>query len=162
MTRRDPFTEIEDLFERMDRELEKLGTGIEPPRASTVAVDVDVIESDDEVVVLADLPGVDRDEIDVELRDDSLTIGATREPTHAGDVDQTESNDPDPEAESDPTDTSRYHLRERRYGTVSRRVPIPAPVETHGTTASYDAGVLTVTLPKRTADGSEGHQIDVS
>jgi len=44
---------------------------------------------------------------------------------------------------------------------VSRRIPIPEPVDRDGATASYDDGVLTVTLPKRSSDDA-GHNIDVS
>ncbi|SMO39668.1 Hsp20/alpha crystallin family protein [Halorubrum cibi] len=152
MTRRDPLREIEELFERMDRELEKIGSGLDVPTDSSV--DVDVIDGEEAVTVLADLPGFDEEEISVELRDETLTVGATP----SGDAgDASSANDPD-----DPVDGERYHLRERRHGSVSRRVPLPAAVEPDAASAAYDAGVLTVTLPKRSADGGSGHRIDVN
>jgi len=158
MTRRDPFSEIEDLFERMDRELEKIGPAFEGSRSPSVSVDV--VETDDEVVVTADLPGFDADSIDVELHDDALTITATRESEH----DATADADPDVEAD-EPQSTGaagpRYHRHERRHGSASRRIPIPVAVEAGETTAAYDDGVLTVTLPKRSASESGGHRIDV-
>ncbi|WP_281194650.1 Hsp20/alpha crystallin family protein [Halorubrum sp. F4] len=146
MTRRDPFSDIEELFERMDRELGKLGAGLDVPASSNVSVDL--IETDEELTVLADLPGFDDDEISVELRDETLTVAATPSGAEEDDVDE--------------ADDDRYHLRERRHGAISRRIPLPAAVEPDAATAAYDAGVLTVTLPKRSASEESGHRIDVS
>lgn len=150
MTRRDPFADIEELFDRMDRELEKLGTGLdgpalEMPGSSNVAVDV--IETDEDVTVVADLPGFGGDDIDVELHDEALTVAATREET---------------EGEDSTSEDARYHRRERRHGSISRRIPLPAAVDPDGAAATYDDGVLTVTLPKRRPDdGDDGHRIDI-
>lgn len=165
MTRRDPFSDIEELFERMDRELEKLGAGLDVPGRSDVAVDL--IEGDEELTVRADLPGFDDDELSVELRDETLTVGATPsgegspDAGDAGDADSDEAGDADDVDSDEAGDTDRYHLRERRHGAVSRRIPLPAPVEPGAATAAYDAGVLTVTLPKRSASDADGHRIDV-
>ncbi|TKX75666.1 Hsp20/alpha crystallin family protein [Halorubrum sp. GN11_10-6_MGM] len=182
MTRRDPFDEIEDLLERMGREFEELGgtlegTGPEVPRFPGARdVDVDVIEDDESITVVADLPGFDADDVDVELRDDALVIAGSREESTDLAVDDA-ADDPDAgddlDAADDPdagdsddavegADEVRYHRRERRLRSVSRRVPIPEPVEADAATASFDAGVLTVTLPKRSPDDDRGHTIDVS
>ncbi len=150
MTRRDPVADIEELFDRMDRELEKLGAGFDGPGldvSGSRTLAVDVIETDEDVTVVADLPGFGGDDVDVELHADALTVAATRE----------EDEGADPASEN-----SRYHLRERRRGSVSRRVPLPAAVEPDGAAATYDDGVLTVTLPKRRPDGEDdGRRIDV-
>ncbi|MFC5279796.1 Hsp20/alpha crystallin family protein [Halorubrum rubrum] len=156
MTRRDPLREIEELFERMDRELEKIGSGLDLPTDSSVAVDV--IDGDETVTVIADLPGFAEEEISVELRDETLTVGAT--PSGEGDAageDASGVSDTD-----DAGDEERYRLRERRRGSVSRRIPLPAAVEPDAASATYDAGVLTVTLPKRSAADESGHRIDVN
>ena len=161
MTQRDPFDEIEDLLERMGHEFEELGgtlegTGPEFPRFPAARdVDVDVYVDDETITVVADLPGFDADDIDVELRDDSVVIAGSREGSsdaEAGDADEAE----------DDGDAVRYHRRERRLQSVSRRVSIPEPVEADAATASFDAGVLTVSLPKRSADDDRGHTIDVN
>ena len=196
MTRRDPFTDIEDLLERMGREFEELGGTLDAPGPGVPGfpgprdVDVDVIEDDEAIIVLADLPGFDGDGIEVELHDKTLSIAATRGETRgtettvdeddaaeddadedevtgdgATEDDATEHDDDGSAAGSDGTgDTNvRYHRRERRRRrSVSRRIPIPEPVERDGATASYDDGVLTVTLPKRSSSDSAGHSIDVS
>ncbi|WP_418280570.1 Hsp20/alpha crystallin family protein [Halorubrum sp. DTA98] len=152
MPRRDPFREIEELFERMGREFEELGGTLDTPMSSNVAVDV--VEGDDAVTVTADLPGYGREEINVELHDDALTIAATRTETTETD----ESDEDDEEA----GDGVEYHVRERRKRAVSRRVRLPAPVDRDGASATYNNGVLTVTLPKRSSVESGGHSIDIS
>ena len=169
MTRRDPFTEIENLLERMGREFEELGGTLDTPGAPPSLPGgrdpaVDVIEDDETITVVADLPGFDDDDISVELRDDALSIAATREEESeisVGDEDDDTAAD-DSADEFTPEADVRYHRRERRTRSVSRRVPIPAPVERDGASASYDDGVLTVTLPKRSETGADGHSIDVS
>ena len=176
MARRDPFDEIEDLLERMGREFEELGgtlegTGPEVPRFPGARdVDVDVIEDDESITVVADLPGFDADDVDVELRDDALVISGSREESaelavdDGGDAAEGDGGGDDaadaaaPEADN----AVRYRRRERRLRSVSRRVPIPEPVEADAATASFDAGVLSVTLPKRSSDDDRGHTIDVS
>ncbi len=173
MTRRDPFSEIEDLLERMGREFEELGgtldaPGTPPGLPGTHDLAVDVIEDDEAVTVVADLPGFDDDDIDVELRDDALSIAATREEETTVSVGDGETADENPDEDTEESDVVpdegavRYHRRERRTHSVSRRVPIPAAVERDGASASYDGGVLTVTLPKRSEPGADGHSIDVS
>lgn len=165
MPRRDPFREIEELFERMGREFEELGSGIEVPGSSNVRVDV--AEDDENVIVTADLPGYERDDIDVELREDTLTIAATHEDESVDDgpieIDETdlETADGDGDGDDDEATALRYHRRERRRRAVSRRITLPAPVNRDGASAAYNNGVLTVTLPKRSAGGSGGHAIDV-
>jgi HSP20 family protein len=191
MTRREPFTEIENLLERMGREFEALSSTPDTPDfpgARNLAVDV--FEDDETVTVVADLPGFDEDEIEVELRDDALSIAATHETesevsigedtdedtdsdgepadSESGDSGSGDSGSADGDAEAstddaaaDTDDNVRYHRRERRTRSVSRRVPIPAPVERDGASASYDGGVLTVTLLKRSAPDAGGHSIDV-
>lgn len=167
MTRRDPFDDIESLLERMGREFEELGGTLDgpnpqlPPIPGTRDIPVDVVETDESISVVADLPGFDAADIGVELRDGALVITADRE--DAGDADGatvvSEANDDAGEA-NDEADGVRYHRRERHTGSASRRVPLPEPVERGAATAAYDAGVLTVTLPKRSpADG--GHTIEI-
>jgi len=141
MTQRDPFRDIEELFERMDRELEKLGTGLELPRGRQLPVDV--VDAPGEVIVTADVPGFTEDELSVELEDDVLTIAAT----------------PEEAADSTASEVT-YRRRERRHDAVSRRIPLRTAVDETATTATYDAGVLTVTLPAASSD-DDGHRIDI-
>lgn len=162
MNRRDPFTDVEEMIERVDRELGKLGAGLELPGSRRVPIDV--VDGPEAVTVAADLPGFDEESITVELDDDVLTIAAT--PTDDGVLttgaktsEAPDDDEPDHDSESASIDEHTYRVRERRRGSVSRRVPLGAGVDAAGATATYDAGVLTVTLPKQAA--ADTHRIDV-
>jgi len=125
---RNPFEEMERAFERMGKQLEGLApeTGIE-------TILVDVADTGEAYVVTADLPGFDREDIEVKLSDGRLELAAERET-------ESEAEGPD------------YVRRERRRGSVRRSVHLPGQVDASGTEASYENGVLTVTLPKHEAD----------
>ena len=130
-----PFDDIERMFDRMTRGFESIEGGL------SESVAVDVAETDDGYVVVADLPGFDREDIDVELAGETLTVSA------AADGD-------------DEDDDRRYLRRERPRGPVSRSVRLPEAVDPEATDAAYEAGVLTVTLPKAAGAGGQSIPID--
>jgi HSP20 family protein len=137
MNRTNPFDEIEQFFGR---------TPFGGDRAwgrDLRTTDVDIAEYDDEFVVMADLPGYDREDIDVRATDGRITISAEHD---------TEHEDGD----------RRYLRRERRHESVTRSVDLPASVIESDATATFQNGVLTVTLPKEmNTDSDGGHHIDV-
>ncbi|OYR44450.1 Hsp20/alpha crystallin family protein [Halorubrum sp. Hd13] len=149
MNRYSPFDEIEQFFGRTPFDVDRAwGRDFR-------TVDVDVAEYDDEFVVVADLPGYDRDLIDVRATDGRLTITAERvETTRDGEVD-------DEGSETIPGETGRYLRRERRRESVTRTVDLSSPVVEVEASATYRHGVLTVTLPKESVDDVDGHRIDV-
>lgn len=106
-------------------------------------INVDVGESDEEVTITADLPGYDREEIDVTIHEGRLTLRAER----------------DRETEEE---NEEYHRRERRHREVTRTIRIPAEIEKDAASATYSNGVLTVTLPKVDESDGSGYHIDVS
>lgn len=130
------------MFERMSDQFEGVGTGGEM-RAGQISVDV--AEDDEEVTVTADLPGFDEEDLDISVRDDRLSIRARR--------------DEETERESERAEET-YHRRERIHREVSRTLRLPADVNEEDASASYQNGVLTVTLPKAAAE-REGYSIDV-
>jgi HSP20 family protein len=146
--RSNPFKDIEELFDRMSH-------GFEPRGLAVHEVAVDVSETDDELVVTADLPGYDKADIDVAVEGDRLTITADHEETSEEGDDAGEADDAD---EAD--DGVHYHRRERTRRTVSRSLRLPTAVDETAASATYRNGVLTVTLPKPAA-GDEGYDIDV-
>lgn len=126
-----PIRDVEDLFERMSDEL--------PVR--TRQPQLDLIEHADEYILRADLPGYDRDDIDVTLRDRTLTIRADRsEETSAADA--------------------HFVRRERHHESITRSIELPEAVDPESVTATYDHGVLEVTLPRQ--EGEDTHSIDVA
>ena len=146
MSRRNPFDEIERMFERMNRQFNELSEGSQLPATTggPQSVSMDVAEQDDEYVVTADLPGYKKADIDLSISERTLRVGVDRE----------ESTD-----ESDEEGT--YIRRERRRQSVSRTITLPEEVEEDEASAAYNNGVLTVTLPKR--DRSSGSRsIDIS
>lgn len=137
MARQNPFDEIEQFFKRMGREFEESGL------ASLRDVSVDVSETDDTIVVTADLPGYEKDNIDISASGRELTISAERnaEDEQSGD---------------------RYVRRERTRSSIKRSLTLPEEVVEEEASATYNNGVLTVTLPKESADeDDESTAIDV-
>jgi HSP20 family protein len=90
---------------------------------------VDITEGEDALVLSFDLPGLKEDEIQVELDDNVLTVSGERERKH--------------EVKQD--DYFRY---ERRFGSFSRSVALPAGVKDDQIEASYENGVLEIRVPK--------------
>ncbi|RBI63028.1 Hsp20/alpha crystallin family protein [halophilic archaeon] len=144
--RRNPFDELEDMFDRMSRQFESVGQQFEESTESFgwqggTQMSLDVADRGEEFVVTVDLPGFEKEDIDVRLRDDRLSIDAERE-------EEMEEGD------------GEYLRRERSQRSVSRSVSLPEPVDGENVTAEYNNGVLSVTLPKM--DGSEeSREIDI-
>lgn len=145
MPQRNPFEDIERMFDRMNQELEQFGKQLEGEFVGDV--DVDVAETDDEVTVVADLPGFSSSEISVSVANRELTLSAE--------------HDEETEAESGDESDRRYHRRERSHRHVTRRLKLPADVVEEEADATYNNGVLTVTLPKAGGGDEDGTHIDV-
>ncbi len=129
LTRWDPFREFATMRNMMDRLFDRtLETqGWSQPMSWDLALDV--AENQDGFLVKASIPGINPGDLEITYTDNVLTIkGQTQE---------------DKEINED-----QYHLRERRYGTFSRSVTLPSKVKSDAIEASYDAGVLTLKLPK--------------
>lgn len=146
MNRSDPFEKIERFFDRGPFDVER--TWRRDPRTA----DVDVTERDGDIVVVVDLPGYDRERIDVRVADGRITIAAERAETTRDDAS---------EGGSSEGETGRYLRRERRRTSVSRTVDLPASVVEAEASATYRHGVLTVTLPKTAEGNADGRRIDV-
>lgn len=129
MSRRNPFEELEELFERMSRQFE----GGDWYRVGGKPIAVDLVDEGDRYELSADLPGYERDDINLTLTDGSLRIEASREDEHE---------------EEDESPTTRFVRRERHQETVSRTIHLPEPIDEEASNARYQNGVLTVTLPK--------------
>lgn len=132
--RANPLADLEDLFGRMGSELPVDFGG---PR-------IDVIDEGDEFLVRADVPGYEREDIDLTLHDRQLTIAATRSVE---------------DVEIDEDDQRRIIRSERERHGTSRTIRLPDAVDAESVSASYDRGVLEIHLPKR--EPEDGHSIDV-
>jgi len=99
----------------------------------TWAPSVDVLETEDGYLVLAELPGVRRDDIQLQVRDRRLELSGRRQPLGE----------------------NRNFLRmERSYGPFRRTFDLGAPVDVDGISAAFEQGVLRVLIPKRLGDAT--------
>ena len=101
---------------------------------------VDMIDGKDEIVLRADLPGVEEKDIEVTVQDGSLTIRGERK------EEQEEKKD-------------NYYFSERSYGAFTRTLTLPAGVERDKVKATFTKGVLEVHLPK--AKEATGTKVEV-
>ena len=161
-----PVDEIRKLQKRMNRLMEDLGlTDLESKyleemqrmqkRISDIMEEVettgmqgdimtplaDVRETDDAVVVTMDLPGVDKQDVDIAITDDELRVAAERKT-------ETEVTEKD------------YHKQERTYRMFERMVKLPVAVKIDEAKAKLADGVLEVTLPKEAITSRKRISID--
>ena len=130
LSRWDPFREMWTLRNAMDRLFDNALTGsADWPQSENWNLSLDVAETENEYLVKASLPGINPDDLDITFVDNTLTI--------KGEVKSEEE-----------TDNVRYHLRERRNGNFSRSMTLPSGIKANDIHANYDAGILTLHLPK--------------
>ncbi len=145
VVRWEPFRELAALQNEMGRWLGPLTGGGGPGngQSSTWIPAVDVWETEGELVLSFDLPGLDEAKIAVEVEDSILTVSGQREKTNEYSGEQ-------------------YYRFERRYGTFQRSVTLPAGVDETKIAASYRDGVLEVRVPKPEAAKPKRIQIGTS
>jgi len=102
---------------------------------------VDIIQTDKDVVVKADVPGVKKEDMQVLVNEDTITFKG-----EAKSCEETKKED--------------YFHSERFYGCYSRTLPLPVLVDATKATAKFEDGVLTVTIPKA-AKAEKGHSIAI-
>lgn len=129
ISRWDPFRDLLTMRGAMDRLLDSsFGEQTDWSNVNW-ALPLDVTENENEYVVKASIPGVKPEDMDITYNNNTLTIrGETK-------------------SEVEKEDT-RYHMRERRFGSFSRSITLPSSVDAGKIRANYDAGVLTLQLPK--------------
>ena len=125
-----PSREFEDLYDRMGQ-LMNFAFGLTPAGLADMpwAPTADLSETDDTYVVQVDLPGVHKDQVEVQLQDRELVI--------TGEITESEHG--------------RRHRSSRRAGRFEFRTYLPGDVKADAVTAQLSDGVLTVTVPKSEA-----------
>ena len=111
------------------------------PGAGSVQIDLE--ETEDTLVLTADLPGFTREDIDLSVKDRMLRLDATHE------------------EESEEEREGEYLRRERQRASVSRSITLPETVDTDAVSATYQNGVLTVEMDKREPE-TEETEIEIS
>jgi len=140
----DPFRELRSLQDEMNRLFmtnlprsvaqEDLASGGWSPS-------VDIYESENEIILEAELPGMNRDDFEVSIENNVITLKGKREFQKRDEGDN-------------------YHRVERSYGAFTRSFSLPRTVSAENTTAEYRNGVLRVSLPKR--EEAKARRIEVA
>lgn len=138
-----PSREFEDIYDRMGQ-LMNFAFGLTPAALADMpwVPLADLSETDDAYVVKAELPGVNEDQVNIQLQDRELVI--------SGEI-------PEPE---DGDGHRRRHRSSRRTGQFELRTYLPGDVNANAVTAQLSNGVLTVTVPK--AEAAKPRKIEVT
>ena len=144
-----PFSFVGRVMEEMDRLAGDFGFG----RGLLATVDrnlplgawvpeVEMFERDGELVLRADLPGLDKDDVRIELADGAVTIEGERRGEHE--------------------ETGEgFYRSERSYGRFYRRLPLPEGVRTDNATATFNNGVLEVTMPMPKRESQAARKLEI-
>ncbi len=137
----DPFDELTTLRGSMDRLWARMANEDQPPLANWMPTS-DVIESNDEILVKAELPGIDEKDVDVQIENGVLTIKGERK----AEKEEEEKN---------------FRRIERSYGSFLRTFTLPTNVEPEKITATFVNGLLEVHLPKKESAKPRAIKVDV-
>jgi len=139
----DPFRELRNLQDEMTR----LFTGVQPRfhndemTHGAWAPNVDIYEDKERLVLEAELPGMTRDDFELSVENNVLTLRGERKFEKK-------------------TEGDNYHRVERSYGSFTRSFTLPQTVTADGATADFENGVLKVSLPKR--EETKARKIEIS
>lgn len=129
----DPFKELDEFHSRMTRLFDEVfgkPTSLRPERAGEWSPCVDVFETDKEFVIKADLPGLDKKDVEIEVKNNILTIKGEKK------------------KESELKE-GNYYVLERSFGTFSRSFNMPDIADTQKTSAKFKNGILELKIPKK-------------
>ena len=144
LIRWEPFRDIHTLQDRLNRVFGDLshrpGSTDEGLTAGPWTPQVDVYETNDSIVLKADLPGMNQNDVEISVEGNTLTVKGERKF-------EKEVNEKD------------YYRMERSYGTFTRSFTLPPTVDSDKIDAAFAQGVLKITLPKR--EESKPKQIKV-
>lgn len=127
IVRWNPFREMAAMQSALDRMYDDTWRSSGFNMGGTLPLDVH--ETDQAYTVIAPMPGLSVDQINIKLHNNSLTISAEW-----------------PQFEA--AEGTRVLLQERNYGEVSRTISLPQPIDSDAVNAAYENGLLTLTLPK--------------
>ena len=134
LTKWDPFKDLLSLQDRMNRlfdeSVRNVKTGDEALSSAIWSPAVDIYETDDEVVVKAELPEVSQKDIDIQIENNTLTLRGERKFNKE-------------------TKKENFHRIERAYGTFSRSFTLPGTINQEKISADYKDGILKISMPKR-------------
>lgn len=110
------------------------------PSANWALLAGDVFEDDDKFTVRLEVPGLNKDQLDIEVRNDMLIVRGEKRSEQE-------------------TSNGQYRVRQCAFGSFHRSIPLPLPVLADKASASYRNGILRIELPK--AERTSGRRIEV-
>ena len=142
-----PFSMMRRFADEMDRAFGSLGRPADWPRGfgsrGAWSPQVEMFERDGNLIVHADLPGLKKEDVNLEVRKNSLVIEGERKETRE-------------------EEEKGYYHSERTYGHFYRRIPLPEEVDTNQVTATFRDGVLEVKMPAPERSQAQGNRrIDI-
>ncbi len=151
-----PFTFMRRFSEEMDRLFEDFGFGrgwlapgfergldqLGTLAGSAWAPQVEVLERDNEMIIRADLPGMTKGDIKVEIADNAIAIRGERKSERE-------------------EDEEGYYRSERTYGSFYRRIPLPRGAKPEEASADFRNGVLEITMPTSQTTEEKSRQIEI-
>ena len=131
LVRWEPARELDTLQGEVNRLFDTFfGNGrMGEPRARRWMPAMDLVETEDALVLKADLPGLERDDVAIEVKDNVLTVSGERKAEHSEKADG-------------------YFRMERAFGSFSRSLALPEGIDAERVAATFDKGVLEVRIPK--------------
>jgi HSP20 family protein len=130
MMRWNPNRRMMSMAEAIDRLFDDAFVMPQDGGLSVTTPKVDVIENDDNVLVKAEMPGMNPENVDIRVEGNLLTL-------HGEVQEESEKQE------------GQYHVRERRQASFHRTIPLPSDVDADKANAEFDNGVLKLTLPKQ-------------
>lgn len=125
----DPMREVINMRDAMERTFDDFFSRSPTSYQGYGVFDLDMYQTNDNVIVKASVPGVKAEDIQISIIGDILTI--------RGEV-----------KEDEEIKEANYHIRERRYGSFSRSLALPTQVLSEKAAAEFENGILKLTLPK--------------
>jgi len=151
-------SDTSDPFASMRRQMEELFQDFGAPMRrgalttnGTLTPRMDVSETDKELRITAELPGVQQKDISVTLTGDMLTIAGEKRSEQKVNSGDTKSGDKEP----------TWHRVERTYGSFQRTMTVPYEIDPAKVDAKFKDGILTVTLPKPAEIQAQSRQIEI-
>ncbi|HKH13824.1 MAG TPA: Hsp20/alpha crystallin family protein [Solirubrobacterales bacterium] len=142
IVRWDPTREVDSLQSEVNRLFDTFFGGRSANGALRRWVPpMDLVETDDHLVLRADLPGLDSDDVNIEVKDGVLTVSGERKTEHEERADG-------------------FYRVERASGGFSRSMSLPQDVDAERIDASFDKGVLEVRIPK--PEERKPHRVEIS
>lgn len=132
----DPFREMDDMQSMMNRMFRDsfnrgmMTQGLSGAQISSYNPDIDILSKDDEYIVTVDLPGIEKDKIDVKVKNGQLILSGQRE------------------AQKETEEDSGFYQMERSFGSFHRSFPLPEDASSEGIKAESKNGVLTIHIPR--------------